>query len=109
MRKILFALAALVAVSALAAGGKSKYLVIAPHSAEECMAALDDIDQHAREVLKKIDWGCTAGDHTGYLTVEASSEADALKMVPERTRARAKAVKLVHFTSEQIKQFHSGK
>jgi hypothetical protein len=101
--------AALLGTAALAAAGKSKYLVIAPHSKEECLAALDDVDQNGKGLLKKIDWGCAAGDHTGYLEVEAADEKEALANLPEKSRASARAVKLVKFTPEQIKQFHAGK
>ena len=103
------AFAALLATAALAAGNKGKYLLIAPHTAEQCLAALDDVDQNGKGVLKKMDWGCAAGDHTGYLTVEADDEKSALSALPAKTRAGAHAVKLVKFSPEQIRQFHAGK
>ena len=112
MRKSLMGslvLAALLAAAAFAAGNKSKYLVIAPHTAESCLDALDDIKAHDEALLKKVDWGCAAGDHTGYITVEADSDKAALQTLPEKTRAGARAVKLVKFTPEQIRQFHAGK
>jgi hypothetical protein len=112
MRKSLFAALALVtllAATAIAAGGKNRYLVIAPHTPEQCLAALDDIKANDQALLKKIDWGCAAGDHTGYLSVEADSEEAALKSLPEKSRASARAVKVVKFTPEQIQQFHAGK
>ena len=101
--------AALLGTAALAAGSKGKYLLVAPHTAEQCLAALDDVDQNGKGVLKKMDWGCTAGDHTGYLTVEADDEKAALATLPEKTRTGARAVKLVKFSPEQIRQFHAGK
>lgn len=102
------AFAALFGAAALAEG-KGKYLLVAPHTAEQCLAALDDINQNGEGVLKKMDWGCTAGDHTGYLTVEANDEKSALAALPEKTRSGARAVKLVKFSPEQIRQFHAGK
>ena len=101
--------AALLAASAIAAGSKSKFLIIAPHTPEQCLAALDDVEQNGKGVLKKIDWGCAAGDHTGYLAVDAADEKEALANLPEKTRAGARAVKLVKFSPEQIRQFHQGK
>ena len=101
--------AGLLAAAAFAGNSKSRYLVIAPHTAEQCLAVLDDIKDHDASLLKKIDWGCAAGDHTGYLAVEADSEAAALQSLPEKSRAGARAVKLVKFSAEQIKQFHQGK
>lgn len=104
------AFAGLLAAAAIA-GEKSKahYLVIAPHTPEQCLATLDDIKEHDAALLKKIDWGCTAGDHTGYLAVDADSEEAAIRSLPEHSRTGARAVKLVKFSSEQIKQFHAGK
>jgi hypothetical protein len=108
--RILSALAvfALIAAAA-AAGGKTRYMVIAPHTAEQCLAVLDDIKANDQALLNKIDWGCAAGDHTGYLAVDAESEDAALKSLPEKSRTGARAVKLVKFTPEQIKQFHASK
>jgi hypothetical protein len=104
------AITALLGAAAFAADkARTKYLVIAPHTAEQCLAALDEIDQHDAALLKKIDWGCAAGDHTGYLSVDADSEAQALESLPEKTRARAHAVKLVKFSAAQIRQFHAQK
>ena len=102
------ALASLLATAAVA-GEKARYLVIAPHTAEQCLGVLDDIKANDQALLKKIDWGCAAGDHTGYLAVEADSEEAALKALPEKSRAGARAVKVVKFTPAQIKQFHAGK
>ena len=105
-----FAVVALAGAAAFAAEkARSKYLVIAPHTAEQCLSALDEVEQKDPALLKKIDWGCAAGDHTGYLSVEADSEAQALESLPANNRARAHAVKLVKFTPAQIKQFHAQK
>ena len=103
------AFAALLGAAAVAAGTKGKYLIIAPHTPEQCLAVLDDINQKDKGLLKKMDWGCTSGDHTGYLTVDAESDAAALKVLPEKERAGAKAIKVVKFSPEEIKQFHAGK
>ncbi len=105
-----FALAALLGSTSLAAEkAKSRYLVIAPHSPEQCLAVLDDVNEHDKALLKKIDWGCMAGDHTAYLEVSADSSEAALASLPEKSRASARAVKLGKFTPEQIKQFHASK
>lgn len=84
----------------------SEYLVISPHTAAECDAALMDVEKIGKDVLAKYDWGCMSGDHTGYLRIQAASEADALKMVPENIRGKARAIKIVKFTPEQIASFH---
>jgi hypothetical protein len=83
-----------------------RYLLIMPHTPEQCVAALDAMEAASPELLAKTDWGCMAGDHTGYLVVHAASQQAALNMVPANERAGAKAIKLNKFTPEQIKSFH---
>jgi len=111
MRKFIvaFTIGILTAAAGLAAKGKDRYLVIAPHTAENCLAVLDDINRQEADLLKKIDWGCAAGDHTGYVAVDAESADAALNTLPGKAREGAKAVKLVKFSPQQIRQFHAGK
>jgi len=51
------------------------------------LKALDDMEAASSQLLAKTDWGCMAGDHTGYLVVHASSAQAALNMVPASERA----------------------
>ncbi|MGE5189433.1 MAG: hypothetical protein ACM3NF_05195 [Gemmatimonadota bacterium] len=83
-----------------------KYFVESKHTPEECLRALDEILAKGPKVLSSVEWGCMAGDHTGYSIVEARSEADALANVPTFLRGKARVVKLNRFTPEQIKSFH---
>jgi len=87
--------------------GKSRYLVIAPHTAEQCMAAMENIDKADAKALAKWDFGCKDNDHTGYLIVMAASADEALKNVPESDRGTAKAVKLSKFTAAELKAAHA--
>jgi hypothetical protein len=89
-----------------AAAATSRYLVISPHTKEECLTALDGAAALGKEALARWEWGCMSGDHTGYEFVEVSGDAEALKTVPEPVRAKARAVKLSQFTAEQITAFH---
>ena len=111
MRKVLvaFTIGILATAAGLAAKGKDRFLVIAPHTAESCLTVLDDISQHESALLKKIDWGCAAGDHTGYVTVDADSPEAALQTLPAKAREGARAVKLVKFSPRQIRQLHGAK
>lgn len=86
---------------------KSWYLIISPHTQAECLAALDAIAAQGAAAMEKYDWGCMANDHTGYARVHAASEEEALAMVPENMRAKARAIKLNKFTVEQVKSFHA--
>jgi len=82
-----------------------QYMVIVPHTAEECMQALDQFD--ASKELGKFEFGCKEGDHTAYAILSAK-DADAVKaMVPEQQRDKAKIVMVSKFTSEQLKQLHA--
>ena len=85
---------------------QASYLVIAPHTAEQCLAVLDDVKEHDTKLLEKMEWGCMAGDHTGYLTTHAATPEAALGKLPEKSRVGAKAVKLNKFSSDQIASFH---
>lgn len=84
----------------------SQYLIISPHTADECLAALDAVQAQGNDALAKWQWGCMAGNHTGYAMVWAASEDEALKTVPEMLRSKARAMKLNQFSAEQIKAFH---
>ena len=83
-----------------------KYFIESKHTQEECLRALDEILAKGPDALSKVEWGCMAGDHTGYSIVEARSEKDALATVPTFLRGKARAVKLNKFTPEQIREFH---
>ena len=52
MRKVLlaFTIGIFFAAAGLAAKGKDRYLVIAPHTAEQCLSVLDDVNEHDRAV-----------------------------------------------------------
>jgi hypothetical protein len=87
------------------------YLVISPHTPENCLATLDAIKAgtSGTEELARWEWGCMSGDHTGYMMVTAPSPGDALKHVPEAERGQAKVIALNKFTAEQIRTFHEAK
>ena len=114
-RNMLLALAALVVAVVVmplvakegAAKGKmasAQYMVISPHTAEQCLKALDNVS--AAGTLAKWNFGCMDNDHTGYLMVSAATTEAALKSVPEDERAAARAVKLHRFTVAELKSFH---
>ena len=86
-----------------------KYFVESKHTPEECLRALDEVLAKGPNVLDRIEWGCMAGDHTGYCIVDATSDADALKIVPTFLHGKARVVKLNKFTADQIKSFHQKK
>jgi hypothetical protein len=83
---------------------KAQYLVTSPHTAEECLKALDDVS--AMGTLPKWQFGCMDGDHTGYLITTATDAQAALAMVPASVRGKARAVKLHTFTPAELKAAH---
>jgi hypothetical protein len=84
----------------------STFLVVSPHTAEECLVALDGVVASGKDALDNWYWGCKAGDHTGYEIVKAESGAKALETVPENLRSKARAMKLNRFTTEEVASFH---
>src|SRR5713226_7522729 len=84
----------------------SRYLVISPHTPEECLKALDEVSAMGPATLKMYDFGCKAGDHTGYYMINATSEQEALSKVPASIRDKARAVKVSKFTADEIKKLH---
>lgn len=83
-----------------------RYLLESPHTKDECLRELDEIMKEGTEVLNKFYWGCAKGDHTGYALVDADAESQALNIVPNFIRNKAKAIEVAQLTPEQIKSFH---
>ncbi|MBI4302088.1 MAG: hypothetical protein HY664_05740 [Chloroflexi bacterium] len=84
-----------------------RYLIELPHTNEECLRALDETRASSRELLPLIDWGCMAGNHNGWLTVEARSESEARSKVASAfLRGKAIVTKVDKITEEQIESYH---
>jgi len=83
-----------------------RYFVESPHTPQECLRALDEILAKGPGVLGRYEWGCMAGDHTGYAIVEARSESEVRESIPPFLGGKARVVKLNKFTAEQIQDFH---
>ena len=84
----------------------ARFLIKSHHTPEQCVASLDEVAEKNPELLNKFDWGCKAGDHTGYVTIEKNSESEARDVLPSRLRDSSEVVKLNKFTMEDIKSFH---
>lgn len=85
----------------------TRYLVETLHTPEECVSALDDVLAHGPDALARYDWGCEAGVHTGFVTVEAKSAEQIRATIHQVERARARIVALNKFTPDQIASFHT--
>ena len=82
------------------------YHIESPHTKEECLQALDETLARGPQLLVQYDWGCMAGEHIGWATVEASSESEARNMVPALVRSKARITPVSKFTPSQIESFH---
>jgi len=85
----------------------ARYMILSPHTKEECLRALDEELGKGRDVLGKFDFGCKAGDHTGYALVDVNSKNDALNLVPTFLQDKARIVEVGKITPEMIKSFHT--
>ncbi len=95
--------------SSSSAATPTQYLIVVPHTPEECLNALDETKAMGADKLARWDWGCAFGDHTAYIIVDAKSEAEALALVPPSERGKAKLTKLTKVTAAQIEAFHQMK
>jgi hypothetical protein len=86
--------------------GKATYLIETKHTQEECLAALDAINEKDKNLLTKLNWGCPEGNHTGYMMVEAKSENEAVEDLPAELKEDMKVYKLVQVTPKQIEEYH---
>jgi hypothetical protein len=84
----------------------AKYLIEASHTKEECLHALDEVLESGSDLLGKFDWGCKAGVHTGWATLEAENESAVQAMLPPSQRGNWRVTEVVKFTPEQIQAAH---
>jgi vacuolar-type H+-ATPase subunit F/Vma7 len=84
----------------------SRFLIITSHTPEQCLKSLDEYATKTPDLLKKIDWGCKVGDHTGYVVVKATDETAARYLLPYEERKTVRIIQVDKFTVEQIKELH---
>jgi hypothetical protein len=83
---------------------KVTYLLEAPHTPEECLNLMDEVNKSKQ--LSEWQWGCMDGNHTGYRMVQATSEQAALAMVPENVRGKAHAYKVTKMSAKELEAAH---
>jgi hypothetical protein len=84
-----------------------KYMIEAPHTEAECLRALDEQLAKGPEILKKFNWGCMAGDHTGYAIVDVKDEKEARNLVPSFLLDKARIIEVSVLTPDVIRSFHT--
>jgi hypothetical protein len=82
-----------------------RYLIETPHTGPECLALIKQIN--AQGYLWNFDWGCKAGTHNGWATIEAENEAQARLAVPPLVRSRARITKLNKFDATSIEYYEN--
>ena len=86
----------------------ARYLLTVPHTDEDCVAELDSVFGHSKELLARFDWGCKAGQHIGWVVLEAADDQTARRMLPITVRDKANVSLLNKFTPEDVQAFHTG-
>lgn len=82
-----------------------RYLVVMKHDAEDCLASLEAFARQHQKLLSQVTWGCHAGDHHGYVFLDAASEQEALARLPEAARASASARAVVMLsTADELRE-----
>ena len=84
----------------------AQYFVETPHTKDECLKALDETLKKGPDFLAKFEWGCMAGDHTGYGVVDADNEMAARNQVPSVVRDRAQIHPVTRVTPDDIRSMH---
>lgn len=84
-----------------------KYMIEMPHTPSECLRALDEQLAKGPEILKQFNYGCKAGDHTGYALVDVKNETDARNLVPGFLINKARIVQVDIFTPDVIRSLHT--
>jgi len=81
-----------------------RFLIQLTHEDEHkaCILALGAIERYGSHFVTNADWGCKAGVHSGWLTVELDSEEEAMRMVPPEFRGEATIIKLNRFDKKEI-------
>jgi hypothetical protein len=74
-----------------------KFIVISPHTAEECRMAVKEFREHNPGFLTHFEWGCKDNDHTAYAIFDADDHETARMSVPPLFRGKTKAVMLTNF------------
>ncbi len=85
-----------------------RYMIQASHepSHQVCIRTLDAFLRAGAHYLTNADWGCLAGEHTAWITVEADDDYQARLMVPPVIRRTAQVTKLNRFTPQRIRDLY---
>jgi hypothetical protein len=84
-----------------------RYIVISPHTAEDCKMAVKQFRQYNPGFLTHFEWGCADNDHTAYVIINAEDHDNARMSVPPIFREKTKVTRLINFDpKETVDPFH---
>ena len=79
-----------------------RYLIISPHTIEDCRIAIEHFSKYNAGFLTHFEWGCYDQDHNAYAFIEADSHEQALMSVPPLLRQKAKAIRMAQLKPKDI-------
>ena len=85
---------------------KDRYIVIAPHSLEQCRKVMEEMKSKPDFPLSKFDFGCNYNDHTFYGVVEATSADEVRSLLPASLQINAKIKKVDKLSVMEIEKLH---
>jgi len=82
----------------------ARYLIEVPHEAERiaCYKVVQVFLSTGSHYLTHCDWGCKDGVHKAWITVDANSKDEALRVVPPAFRKDATVIELYKFEMEEV-------
>jgi len=81
-----------------------RYLVQLTHEDDHiaCVRSLEAINRDGAHLLTHLNWGCKAGDHSGWMIDEFASREEAMQIVPPQFREEVRIVEVEQFSKDQI-------
>ncbi|HEX2396381.1 MAG TPA: hypothetical protein VHI78_13625 [Bacteroidales bacterium] len=86
--------------------GVSDFFVQIPHTKEQCVQTLQNMNDKGEQLLSDFEFGCSSGDHTAYGFVKAKSKEEVKQMLPVSEQASVKIVKVKKYTPAEIESMH---
>jgi hypothetical protein len=80
-----------------------QFLIISPHTAEDCSKVVKQT--LAIGYLTHFYWGCKSGVHSGYAMLEAENEKEALLSIPTSIRDKGRAIGIVQFDPRDVEEW----
>lgn len=81
-----------------------RFLIQVSHDPDPwaCARVVETFLRTGSHYLAQADWGCTDGEHTAWMIVDAESKEEALQVVPRPFRREARVVRLNKFTLPEL-------